>query len=277
MLSIIIVHYDTAEELVGCLTSLKDIPSFIEVIVADNHSPTSPVDARQFVEQHPQMSWLDLESNLGFGGGVRRAVDIANGNKFLVLNPDSRVERADWTGFIDEIHDDRIVCADLRSEQNKRELPGWFSPGIFSEIARSLAQSRIDRGTDWPARFLRRRGLKPDGLAWVTGAAIAMTRKRWEELGGFDPAFFLFFEDIDLCLRHRRKGGSCIISTKLEVMHKRGVASRRHSEFAEGHYRRSQEIFWSRHGGWWSRHWMRLIIRIQRRRRALRYHWRARR
>ena len=277
MLSIIIVHYDTAEELVTCLASLQDLPPFVEVIVADNHSPTDPVHARQYVDAHPQMSWLDLEANLGFGAGVHRAVEISQGEHLFILNPDTAVSQADWTGFVDEIQDDRIVCADLRSKDNKRELPGWFSPGIFSEFGRSFAQSRIDRGQDWPARFLRKRGLKPGGLAWVTGAAIAMTRKRWDELEGFDPAFFLFFEDIDLCLRHRRAGGLCFISTRLEVMHKRGVASRRHSEFAEGHYRRSQEIFWSRHGGWWSRHWMRLIIRIQRRRRALRYHWRARR
>ena len=277
MLSIIIVHYDTAEELSACLDSLKSLPPNIEVVVVDNHSPTNPTDARFKVAEHPQMSWIDLPENLGFGGGVRRGVEAAKGDRLFFLNPDTRVGEVDWPGFIAEIEDDRVVCADLKTEDNRRELPGWFTPGLFSELARKLAQGRIDRGMDWPARILRRRGLKPGGLSWVTGAALALTRSRWDRLGGFDPAFFLFFEDIDLCLRHRKEGGLCVISKCIQVIHKRGVASGRHSELAEHHYRQSQEIFWARHGGWWSRHWMRLIVRVQRRRRVMRYHWRKRR
>lgn len=277
MLSIIIVHYDTAEELGACLDSLENLPPGVEVVVVDNHSPTNPIKARSQVAQHPQMSWVDLPENLGFGGGVHQGVEAAKGDRFFILNPDTTVNQVDWSAFIAEIEDDRIVCADLRSENNRRELPGWFAPSLFSELARKLVQGRIDRGMDWPARLLRRRGLKPGGLAWVTGAALALTRKRWEQLGGFDPAFFLFFEDIDLCLRHRKAGGLCVISKSIQVMHKRGVASGRHSELAENHYRRSQEIFWDRHGGWWSRHWMTLIVRVQRRRRVMRYHWRKRR
>ena len=276
MLSIIIVHYDTPEELTACLTSLGDIPPFVEVIVVDNHSPTEPTVARQFVERHPQMSWLDMNSNVGFGAGVRSGVEVSKGDRLFILNPDSVLLRVNWKDFIEEIRDNFILCADLISASHRRELPGWFSPGLVSEFSRRFAQGRLDRGVDWPARLLRRRGLRPGGLAWVTGAALALTRKRWDELHGFDPAFFLFFEDIDLCLRHRKAGGLCLISTNIEVMHKRGVASRRHSEFAERHYRQSQGVFWSRHGSWWARNWMRFIIGVQRRRRSIRYHWRNR-
>lgn len=274
MLSIIIVHYDTAGELSACLESLSSIPSWIEVIVVDNHSPLDPKDARKIVDIHPQMRWVDLESNVGFGRGVHHGVEVSRGEKLFILNPDSSIVDADWDAFSDAIEEDVIICADLQSAEGKVELPGWFSPGLFSEVGRSIVQGRIDRGFDWPARLMRKQGLSQRGLSWVTGAALAMTRKRWDKLGGFDPAFFLFFEDIDLCLRHRRGGGRCRISHHVTVVHARGVASGRHSEFAESHYRRSQELFWNRHGSWWSRRWMRLINRIQRRRRTLRYHWR---
>ena len=121
-------------------------------------------------------------------------------------------------------------------------------------------------------------GLKYDGPACLGDwCCLRDFSSIWQDLGGFDRTFFLFFEDIDLCLRHRKRGGRCGVSRNLKVMHTRGVASRRHSEFAESHYRKSQEIFWERHGDWWSRRWMKLINRIQRRRSKLRYHWRRRR
>ena len=55
------------------------------------------------------------------------------------------------------------------------------------------------------------RGLNTD-QPWVTGAALGISRQVWQDLGGFDRTFFLFFEDIDLCLRHRKQGGRCGVS-----------------------------------------------------------------
>ncbi len=277
MLSIIIVHYDTAEELRDCLVSLQQIPDFVEVVVVDNGSPTSPDRARQLVEDHQQMRWVESEENLGFGGATHIGIGKASGDSFLILNPDSKVLDANWSELENELRGDRILCADLVSPSGRSELPGWFEPSFASEILRTFVQGRIDRGRDWPARLLRRQGLHTDRLAWVTGAALGISRSVWNALGGFDPAFFLFFEDIDLCLRHRRGGGRCGVSQHLRVMHTRGVASKRHSAFAESHYRKSQEIFWERHGGWWSRRWMKLVNRIQRRRTHIRFHWRRRR
>lgn len=277
MLSIIIVHYDTAEELCDCLDSLQQIPPSVEVVVVDNHSPIHPEDARKIVEVHPQMRWVDTAANLGFGGAAHVGVSEATGDNFLILNPDSQVLDANWYEFEKELAAGEILCADLVSPSGQFELPGWFKPSFASELLRTYAQRRIDRGRDWPARLLRRQGLMTDQLAWVTGAALGISRPVWEDLGGFDRTFFLFFEDIDLCLRHRKRGGRCGVSRNLKVMHTRGVASRRHSDLAESHYRKSQEIFWDRHGDWWSRRWMKLVNRIQRRRSKLRYHWRRRR
>ena len=70
---------------------------------------------------------------------------------------------------------------------------GLVSASFASELLRTYAQRRIDRGRDWPARILRRQGLNTDQLAWVTGAALGISRQIWQDLGGFDRTFFLFF------------------------------------------------------------------------------------
>ena len=276
MLSIIIVHYDTVEELRECLRSLTDVPDFVEIIVVDNASPSSVGAAQQFAIEHPRMRWLTMESNLGFGAAVGAGVAVSSGDKLLILNPDCVVLHADWNSFSAAIVDETIVGAALENASGESELQGWFRPTLISEFMRAYVQYSIDHGRHWPARVVRRLALEPGRLAWLTGAACALTRRRWDELGGFDPQFFLFFEDIDLCLRHVELGGDCVVRSDVRILHHRGVASRRHSDLAEHHYRESQQIFWDRHGGWLSRTFMRLVNRVQRRRMRKRHHWRAR-
>ena len=115
MLSIIIVHYDTAEELCDCLDSLQQIPPSVEVVVVDNHSPIHPERARKLVEVHPQMRWVDTAANLGFGGAAHVGVSEATGDNFLILNPDSQVLHANWYQFEKELAAGEILCADLVS------------------------------------------------------------------------------------------------------------------------------------------------------------------
>lgn len=273
MLSIIIVHYDTSGELRECLQSLSDVPDFIEILVVDNDSPSTVDVPRGIVEKHPRMRWLAMDSNLGFGAAVRAGVEASSGDKIFILNPDSIILDADWETFYNAIVDDLIVGAALESAAGHVELQGWFRPGIVTEFARTFAQATIDRGRHWPARIVRRLAYEPGRIAWVTGAACAMTRRRWDQLGGFDAQFFLFFEDIDLCLRHLELGGVCVVRDELRILHHRGVASRRHSQLAERHYRESQRVFWDRHGGWMSRPFMRLVNQVQKRRMRQRRHW----
>jgi GT2 family glycosyltransferase len=70
--------------------------------------------------------------------------------------------------------------------------------------------------------WLRRPGPLPDGTGFVSGAALLVDRRSFESIGGFDEGFFMFFEDIDLCLRANAAGISTHIDPRWRVLHAGG-------------------------------------------------------
>jgi hypothetical protein len=81
----------------------------------------------------------------------------------------------------------------------------------------------------------------------VSGAALLTPRAAFERVGGFDEGFFLFFEDIDYCLRVRAAGGEVWYDPTVTVLHHRGQSQAAARTLAERAYRESQTRFWRRH------------------------------
>ena len=77
---------------------------------------------------------------------------------------------------------------------------------------------------------------------------MALRRDAFMRVGGFDERFFLYFEDIDLCLRLREQVGEVVYEPSILVHHVRGAAAATDRASARLHYRRSQALFWSLHG-----------------------------
>jgi N-acetylglucosaminyl-diphospho-decaprenol L-rhamnosyltransferase len=63
---------------------------------------------------------------------------------------------------------------------------------------------------------------------WVSGACFAVRRKAWDDVGGFDPAYFMYLEDVDLCWRLARCGWGVGYEPTAEVLHIQGVSTGRH-------------------------------------------------
>jgi hypothetical protein len=196
---ILVVNWNGAALLPACLTALSRSTRPAHVLVVDNGS----VDpSREVVARFPGVEWLPLGENTGFAEannvGIRRA--LAAGARWIALvNPDVEVA-PDWL--------ERLVAA-AAAEPRAGLLTGLLlfrdRPHVVNStgLELDLVGRAYDRDFDVPLGALAR----PDGpMLGVSGGAVVLRADMLRETGIFDPAYFAYYEDLDLSLRAARLG-----------------------------------------------------------------------
>jgi len=228
--SILIVNFRAYRELAGCLVSLSAfVDGRTETIVVDHASDDRQV--HDLVCQFPWIRLLAVAANPGFSAGVNRAAREARGRYLLLLNPDSIVvddvatSLAEWMNANANVG----VCGALVRESDGSVQPSArFFPGVTTGIAgRTAWLSRIWPDNPWTARNL----VHPLGAAspmivdWVTGACMMIRRSAFDQAGGMDEAFFMYWEDADLCYRLKQLGWLTAYNPRVSVTHLTGRSS----------------------------------------------------
>lgn len=227
-LSIVVVNYGQWEEtrrVVGSITrSAASRSGAVEVVVVDNHSAPHPVAGR--LRRRPGVSLRRWGRNRGFARAVNEGSRLSRGDWLLVLNPDVSLPRGFLKGVLDLA--DRLNAADpqagivgfhLRNPDGTRQL----SSGPFPTLVGTLAGLALPRA---------RRKYRPVGtkrrcrVPWVTGCCLLVRKDCFRQLGGFDENFFLYYEDVDLCLRARKRGWTVWYEPALHAVHHRPLHSR---------------------------------------------------
>jgi len=229
-LTIIVVSYNTCALTLACLDSIAAETRNIafEVIVVDNASSDgSPVALRQHaLGQH----LIALNENIGFARANNLAALGARGEMILLLNPDTLVlDRAierlkafarahPWAG----IWGGRTVYADGRLNPSScwARMSPWNLFCRAAGLTGIAPGSRLFNGEAYG-------GWQRDSVGTVdivSGCFMLIRRSLWRELGGFDPAFFMYGEDADLCLRAGRLGARPAISPDATIVHHGGAS-----------------------------------------------------
>lgn len=213
VVSVLVISYNTREMTLECLRSVRDqttIPH--EVIVVDNNSQDGSAEA--MAAEFPEMVLDARSDNLGFAGGNNEAARRAHGKYLLLLNPDTVV--------LDNAIDKLVAFAEANPEAGI-----WGGRTLFGDMSLNPS-SCWQRMTVWNC-FCRMSGLtaifpnsaffNAEGYGgWprdterevdiVQGCYLLITKEMWDTLGGFDPAFFMYGEEADLCLRARNSLGA---------------------------------------------------------------------
>lgn len=173
------------------------LPATGRVVVVDCFSTEAERDRVQALAEAHGWEAVLLESNAGFGGGTNagaaRAIEL--GARVLVaLNPDASVDRASLESLVAAAHADpmALVSPTITTSDGRP----WFDG----------ADLYLDDGSVRPAAA-RARFAGSLREAWATGACFAISSRLWEDLGGFDEEYFLYWEDIDLSHRALALGG----------------------------------------------------------------------
>ena len=227
-LSIVIVNYrqwhNTARLVRQLLRSASIQSGLAEIVVVDNHSPYHPI--RTKLRRQPGVSLRCLRQNLGFARGVNEGCRLSRGSWFLLLNPD--VTTPD--GFLE-----RALAA---IEQMDRHEPGAAIVGLQLRDPGGACQGSVGvvptlLGTVFGLlrpRATRKCRVLPAGrrakVAWVTGCGMLVRRDCFQQLGGFDPSYFLYYEDVDLCRRARAIGRTVWHDPALHIVHHHPLHSR---------------------------------------------------
>ena len=246
-LSVLVVSYNVGPLLRRCLASLSEAD---EVIVVDNASKDS--SANLVRTEFPGVRLVACTSNGGFSKGVNRAAVEATGDLLLLLNPDAELPK----GAIREMKALAVVHAEAAAfgfrqvdQQGRFQLAVGPPPWLSLELVRLVLQHRLDAGDRALGRLLDWVLSRRLSVPWVAGSALLVRRKAFDAVHGFDERFFLFFEDIDFCLRLRRQCGKVLWVPTLTVVHHRGASAAKEPGRASAAYRESQLLFWRKHRG----------------------------
>jgi GT2 family glycosyltransferase len=208
--SIIIVAYNAQAYLEKCLSSvLETSGARCEVILVDNAS--SDGSAEVAAQKFPHIRVIRNENNLGFGQGNNLGAQGATGQYLVFLNPDTLVEPGWLEALITALEDNPragLVTSKilLLNDPERINTCGNAIHLTGLTVCRGLRQSKDT--------FNQR-----ESVAAVSGAAFAIRRELFEQLGGFDEDFFLYMEDTDLSWRARLAGWDCLYVPESMVLH----------------------------------------------------------
>ena len=226
-LRVVVVTYSPGESLPVFLSSLRSATtSPYEVVLADNGS----VDGAPQAAVTSGVRLLETGSNLGYGRAANAGAAGWAGEWLVVANPD-----IEWTpGALD-----RLLEAAARHPRAGCLGPAIRTPDgalypsarAFPSLGRGMGHALF--GWWWPANpwtraYRAEQGRPVEGrTGWLSGSCMLLRREAFEEVGGFDPSYFMYCEDMDLCRRLAEHGWDNVYAPAAVVTHTGGHATSR--------------------------------------------------
>ena len=228
---IVIVNYNTGKLLARCLDSIrKEKDDKCRIIVVDNGSVDGSLELLQ--TDYPEIELIANTENLGFAAANNQAIKRCREELLFFLNPDTELQAG--------------CLRAIRKFMESHPEVGLAGPVIINPdgsphpaVEYSYPAGRYSGG-----RF----DDLPGKIAWILGAAMVARSSVIVAVGGFDTRFFLYAEDIDLCLAVRQEGWQLAEIPEARVMHLEGQ-SEKGAPLAEVMVRkvRSELIFLKKH------------------------------
>lgn len=210
--AVVVVNYGSSQLLAENLVALTRRAAWLTVVVVDSFS--SDAERERVVALADAEGWIAVlpAANPGFGSGMNLGVDRARdagARRFLLLNPDARIEPEDAAALLAATAGDPMALV----------APVVLRPDgtVWSAGADvSLVDGRMTSA--------RRRPQPPERRAvpWLSGACLAVSEQLWRTVGGFAEEYFLYWEDVELSVRVTRAGGSLALLEQVTAVHAEG-------------------------------------------------------
>ena len=239
-IAVVVVNYGTANLTIAGVQSVLDRTHggrTVSVHVLDNASPGD--DAAQFAAAHEARGWggrvvLRAETtNHGFGGGCNHLIEplLSRGaeapDAVMLLNPDAQLAGEAVDALASALEADPqagFAGAGIALPDGRPVTAAFRFPSVASEFADTLAFGPVTRR--FGDRVVALPPNHPGGpVDWVAGAAVMIRAATLRETGLFDPAFFLYYEEVDLMRRAALMGWRTLYVPEARVVHAEGAAS----------------------------------------------------
>jgi GT2 family glycosyltransferase len=264
-LDVVVVAYQSSDRIARCVARAAQVPFGGRIVVVDHGS-----DGAGFVAARAGADVLVDPSNPGFGAGQNRGVAATSAPYLLLLNPDADLDPegvirgTEWLARHPKVAAAQGVIVNERSGDPERSQGRELGP--WHLLARALRAKRLLRSRLVRA-LLRRTALvgdhivrvptEPTAVETLAATALLVRREAFLQVGGFDPGYFLYGEDLDLCRRLRASGWELVALPQRFASHVNGASSRSSS---------ARELPWWRGtmrfaARWWgSRAWALAVV-----------------
>ena len=244
-LTAVVVNWNAGEKLSACVDSVLASEIEVDVVVVDNASEDRSIDS---LPDDSRVTVIQTGENLGFGRGANAGLEKAVGEYVAVMNPDivvhpDALERL--VGYLETRTEVGLVGPGLDDPQGRGLTTCGFRPRLSDAVCRKLLLHLV-----FPFfRFRRVRPVEPSKVDWVTGACMVGRREAVASVDGFDKAIFMYFEDVDICLRMKQAGWSTHYVPEARAQHVGGHSSAQAFDRMLVASDRSYRYFTARHLG----------------------------
>lgn len=249
--SAILVNYNAGQLLKICVESLLACPVVTEIIVIDNASHDGSL---ALLEDSAQIQVIRNSQNLGFAVACNQGIARAHSDYLLFINPDCSFEAGAVDRLLDWISQKSgvgMVGGFLVNPDGTEQGGGRRAvPTPWRSFVRAFGLYRFsDR---WPKLFydfyLHKQSLpdRPIEVEAISGACMLVKREAIEDVGLWDEGYFLHCEDLDWCMRFRRKGWKIMFVPSAKITHFAGSCSRSRPIFVEWHKHKGMLRFYKK-------------------------------
>lgn len=226
-IGVVIVNYNSGQYLRRCLESLCLSDQRLSIVIVDNNSDDQSLRAiEDFNTGEHSLNIVRNDQNIGFSCGVNIGRNHLDGEYLMLLNPDCQVHPHTLNMLCKAFEENpgAGVVGALVFNEDGTEQRGCRrnEPTIIRSIVTTLGLSDYFSGVDQTGKVMPDQAVAVDA---VSGSAMMMRLKIFDDVGGMDESYFLHCEDLDVCRKVREGGHSVLFEPRVSVFHRQGGSS----------------------------------------------------
>lgn len=249
-LSIIVVSWNTRDLLIQCLSSIFTYPptDSFDVWVVDNASEDGSNEA--VIRHFPQTNLIENDSNVGFATANNQVIHNSKGEYLLLLNPDTEVKPGaleTLIQFMDQHKEVGAVGPRLQNSDGSIQVSCYLAPTLMREFWRLF---HLDVFWDYSSYPMFEWDLATAReVEVIQGACLLLRRIALDQVGLLDEDYFIYSEEVDLCVRLRRAGFHLFWIPQAEVVHYGGRSTEQVQAEMFIHLYRSKVLYFRKNHG----------------------------
>lgn len=239
--AVVLVNYNGEDVLTDCIKSLVDnAEDGIEIIIVDNGSEDTAMEDVE--NRYPYVHTIYMGENAGWGAGCNVGMQTAfkhGAGYVLLLNTDTEIEKGMISELLEYCNGNTLTIPRIYRDKNDKDHSLWYSGGKIDYEAADAKQTLFayDAAEDSCN--------EPKKVEFATGCCMMISREIWEKAGGFDEEYYLYYEDVDYCMRLKEQGIAILYVPKAALWHKVGGSAGGEVSYISQYYTVRNRLFFA--------------------------------
>lgn len=250
------------EELAASLSSATHLT--VRLVLVNNGERNDTIDR---VVAATGATVVDPGSNVGYGAGVNLGVDATQGPWIVAANPDIVMSPGSLDRLLETArrHDEAGVLGPCLLNQDGSVYPSARAVPRIGQGAAHALLGPLWPSNPWSVAYRKENTAgqgEPRATGWLSGAFLLLRRAAFDEVGGFDESFFMFFEDLDLGERLAAAGWVSLYVPTVQIVHVQGASWKQKPARMISAHHASAMIYVNKKYGRWYQAPLRLTLRV---------------